>query len=256
MQRIAMRKPGTLISMLLLTGATIAATALISFWPHLSWYFENRIWNSRSVSSIPVAIWQPDDNSAALTAETKLTTLALNGLTLSIPESFQEASLPGEMTKWKLLQCGTLKVLIRQPNLNATTRDAFLSNSLPAKRKDPHSYVRTSADIYEVSSDDFKWSMSYDELRYFDWLVRVAEHVRSWQTTSAAIFIGHNVDGLVHFADQSASIEWYACNGEHFGNVVIEGEECNGVSKEELARIIGSSLSWTSPCESPSQMSN
>lgn len=119
------------------------------------------------------------------------------------------------------------QVVVSLPRNNVEVLRAFHRELSDAGLSDQYfqSVPRLHAAIYEASSADFRWSMSYDELRWHAWLIAKSRVIRSFKTRSVETRFADDVEGLLLVGTRSAVFEWYSKDARAFGTVIFEQKE-------------------------------
>jgi hypothetical protein len=247
-RNVAAGKRGKSTAMVAILFAGILLLITVPRLPHLKWYFGEGRAGSRGTKSIPVVVWTVDDEPNSLDSPEGMRKIEIDALEFLVPTTFLQDFAAELSDEWLAFACDKLSLRIRKPVPNDVARDALLANSPQFKRETEHAYVATWADLYAVSPDDFRWSMSADEFVYFRWLLANCEKHRTWQTKQVAVFYGKNVDGFAHISEKSIILELYPCNGRFFVSILVDGEKCGAMTKEDVAAMIVQSISWGRGC--------
>jgi len=237
-----MKRSTWLVVFLSVLVICLGGTLLAIYGSKLAWYFGFAQDGQSHIESVPIENWTGLDRS--MVGWPLEVNVPYGDFQFTLPDGFRQ-SVDGLVVQDRTsLTCDSMTVhFIRLPVDNSLAKSERFSTTPEFRRDDPHWYVKLIEDAYAVSRSSFKWSMSRDEFAYFRWLLQVAETVRSANVNRVAVHYGKEIDMVVYFVDKGAFIEVYPGNGDLFGSLVIDGGKCGTRSAEEIAKLIGASIS-------------
>jgi hypothetical protein len=174
---------------------------------------------------------------------------------LRIPKAFQRDARPrADGIAGLHCKCNSREVFVSLPRSGRETLRAFHRELADLPKRYHKSVPRLHTAIYEASSGEFRWSMSWDELAWHSWLMKRSVLVRSPNVRRLETLFGAEIEGNLKEMTRSAVFEWYSTDGVAFGSVVFDQD--NGEIDLEWVRPVCRSLRFSGavypdevPCE-------
>lgn len=83
-------------------------------------------------------------------------------------------------------------------------------------RSEPFTMPRLRRACYQASSDDFRWSMTPDEVRWLAFCITTSKLIRPKSDGYTESLLRQDLDGIIHFRGERAVFDWQS-NGDTLG---------------------------------------
>ena len=197
----------------LIIGAFALVVLACARAPHLVWKWSNSF-DVKAIPTVPMP-------RGAFTEESVL--VKVGSVELRIPEPLGHDARPvaGGLVG---LHCDSdsKEVFVGLPYSNRETRRAFHKELADLPDRYRKSVPQLHVAIYQASSEDFSWSMSFDELQWHAWLIKKSRGIRVSSVSHVETLFGDEIEGILLVMQRSAVFEWYSKDGNAYGNVFFE----------------------------------
>lgn len=206
------------IALRLAVGPAIVLVAFVIYYsPHLLWRLSSEYSLTQHIQAVPVRSLEAD----APTTPFRRCQLGPIGVSVP-PEMVDNTQSISPNKRGALLGDSNRKIYISLPSDNSITENYYRQESEVNGGRT--SVPQIQAEWYTASSEDFRWSMSSDELRRHKWLMNRCFFGRVSNVKTVETLFGGEVEGLLLVVGKYAHFEWYWTKQPVSGMLVFESK--------------------------------
>jgi hypothetical protein len=116
-----------------------------------------------------------------------------------------------------VFQHGPRTVIVTLPSDGSEYADLLSAASKLCPQSQRFTMPRLRRECYQANPDDFRWSMTPDEVRWHAFCIITGKLIRPKSGGHTESFFRQDLDGIAHFGDPRDLLDWQSCDHSHAG---------------------------------------